>query len=232
MPTIPERYAPAIQWCRQRIEAWQENRALLGLSEAAVDELDAQTQAARDARANYLRAKRELRDASLLYRTKVGTMRATAAALLATIRATAKRSDTPATIYATASVPPPAGRGPSQTPGTPRDFDVQLLGDGALKVSFACPHPPGVRAVTYVVERMLDMTGQWRIIQTAKGRSFTDDNIPAGTRSVLYKVTAQPSTRDGEPAMRIVRFGQGSMAGGAASVREAPNEAKNGARAA
>jgi len=217
-PTIPDRFAPAIQWCSQRIDKWQENRALLGLAEAAVDELDTQTQAARDARANYLRAKRELRDASLIYRTRVGTMRATAAALLATIRATAKRSDTPATIYSTASVPPPAGRGPSPKPGTPERFRVDLLGDGSLNVSFDCPHPPGVRGVTYRVERMLDMTGQWQFIQTAKGRSFIDDSIPAGARSVLYQVTAQTSTRDGEAAGHLVPFGQGSMAGGAAEA--------------
>lgn len=211
-PTIPDRFAPAIQWCSQRIEKWQENRALLGLTEAGVDELDQQTQSARHARANYLRAKRQLRDASKTYRTSVGTMRATASALLATIRATAKRSDEPTSVYVAASVPPPARRGPSPTPATPRDFEVELLGDGSLRVRFECPHPPGVRAVTYVVERMLDMTGEWRIIQTAKGRAFTDDGIPAGSRSVLYRVTAQTSTRDGEPAMRIVRFGQGSMA--------------------
>jgi hypothetical protein len=211
-PTIPDRFAPAIQWCTQRVGKWQENRALLGLTEAGVDELDQQTQAARDARANYLRAKRELRNASKTYRASVGTMRRTASALLATIRATAKRSDAPASIYSAASVPPPAKRGPSPTPATPRDFEVELLGDGALKVRFECPHPPGVRAVTYRVERMLDMSGHWRIIQTAKGRSFTDDDIPAGSRSVLYRVTAQTSTRDGEPAVHLVPFGQGSMA--------------------
>lgn len=219
-PTIPDRFAPAIQWCGQRIDKWQENRALLGLTQAGVDELDARLQAARDARANYLRAKRELRNASKTYRASVGTMRRTAAALLATIRATAKRSDEPTSVYVAASVPPPARRGPSPTPATPRDFEVELLGDGALKVRFECPHPPGVRAVTYRVERMLDMSGDWRIIQTAKGRAFTDDGIPAGSRSVLYRVTAQTSTRDGEPAMRIVRFGHGSMAGGAAEVSE------------
>lgn len=212
-PTIPDRFAPAIQWCTQRVGKWRDNRALLGLAEAAVDELDAQTQAARDARASYLRAKRELRNASKTYRNSVGTMRRTAAALLATIRATAKRSDEPTSVYAAASVPPPARRGPSPTPATPRDFEVELLGDGSLKVRFECPHPPGVRAVTYRVERMLDMTGGMQIIQTAKGRSFTDDSIPAGTRSVLYQVTAQTSTRDGEAAVHLVPFGQGSMAG-------------------
>lgn len=222
-PTIPDRFAPAIQWCGQRIDQWQENRALLGLTEAGVSELDQRTQAARDARAGYLRAKRELRNASKTYRASVGAMRRTASALLATIRATAKRSDAPTSIYSAASVPPPAKRGPSPTPATPRDFEVELLGDGALRVRFECPHPPGVRAVTYRVERMLDMAGGMQIIQTAKARSFTDDSIPAGTRSVLYQVTAQTSTRDGEPAVHLVPFGQGSMAGEDA---EAPQKDK------
>lgn len=221
-PTIPDRFAPAIQWCGQRIDKWRDNRALLGLTEAAVDELDQQTQAARDARASYLRAKRELRNASKTYRASVGAMRRTASALLATIRATAKRSDEPASVYVAASVPPPAKRGPSPTPATPRDFEVELLGDGSLKVRFECPHAPGVRAVTYRVERMIDMAGGLTIIQTAKARSFTDDTIPAGARSVLYKVTAQTSTRDGEPAVHLVPFGQGSMAGEAGDSADVP----------
>ena len=219
-PTIPDRFAPAIQWCSQRIDKWRSNRALLGLTEASIDELDQQTQAARDARANYLRAKRELRDASKTYRTSVGTMRATASALLATIRATAKRSDTPATIYGAASVPPPAGRGPSPTPGTPGRFTTQLLFGGSLRVAFQCPHPPGVRGVTYRVERRLDGQGPAQFLLNAKKRTFTDETIPAGTASVEYRVTAQTSTKDGAVGGHTVRFGVGEGAAGAAGAAE------------
>lgn len=212
MPTIPERYAPAIQWCRDRLDAWSENRALLGLSEAGVDELGQNTLAAGQARQRYLDARRELRDAALVYRTEVGSMRATAAALLAAIRATAQGATDPAEIYSTASVPPPADRGPAPAPGTPRGFATALLSGGALRVAFDCPHPRGVRGVTYRVERLLDARrnpgARPEFLLNAKKRTFTDATIPAGTAGVEYRVTAQTSTRDGEAAWHTVRFGQ------------------------
>lgn len=227
MPTIPDRFAPAIRWCGQRLDQWQENRALLGLTQAGVDELDQQTQSARDARARFLKAQRELRDAALVYRTEVGTMRATAAALLATIRATAKRSDEPGAVYSAASVPPPAGRGPSPTPGTPGRFTTRLLFGGSLRVEFECPHPAGVRGVTYRVERLvLNGTapgGRPEFLLNAKKRGFTDDTIPPGTARVEYRVTAQTSTRDGDMAGHTVWFGQDSMA---RETAEAPQKDK------
>jgi hypothetical protein len=140
-------------------------------------------------------------------------MRATASALLATIRATARRSGTPGDIYGAASVPPPAKRGPSPTPGTPGRFTERLLFGGSLRVDFECPHPTGVRGVTYRVERRLDGQGPAVFLLNAKKRTFTDQTIPAGTASVEYRVTAQTSTRDGAVGGHTVRFGQEAVAG-------------------
>lgn len=49
-------------------------------------------------------------------------------------------------------------------------------------------------------------------VLNAKERSFVDSTIPPGTAQVVYRVTAQSSTRDGNPGQFGVQFGAGNQA--------------------
>ena len=209
-PTIPATYAKAIAWCRTRAPRWAANRALLHLSEAEVQQMQALTDAAVQSRANLERIRAEYRAAALTSRADVAAMRAHAGGLLARIRALAGTSATPAAIYSAAQVRPPEKRSPTPAPATPWRFRVTLTpATGALRLAFACNHPRGVRGVTYRVDRaVFDGTAHtdFAPLTIAKERAFTDTRIPTGAVVVIYRVTAQTSTRDGGVAIHMVRL--------------------------
>lgn len=225
-PTIPERYAQAIDWCKDRVLRWDAHKAALHLSDEEVAQMRAMTDAADAAKEELAQARLRYRGAALAYRTRVGSMRAYAARLVASMRVVARASDEPALVYQLAGLPSPDPRSPTAAPATPTGFSVDLIpATGALRVGFECKHPRGVRGVTYRVERFVSTdasTGGFQFLTNAKGRAFTDDTIPAGAALVVYKVTPQTSTRDGAPAIHMVRLaGEGVVLASALPARSA-----------
>lgn len=230
MPTIPERYAPAIEWCALRLPRWRSAAGLLDLTEPMLDDLEARTQAAQAAREQYVQDRLRLRNSAAEYRRSVRSMRTTAAALLARIRGVAAASEQPALVYAAASVPPPSKRGPTPAPGAPFRFTIRLYeSTGALRVAFECKHPKGVRGVTYRVERVVDFGAPPEFLMIAKTRAFTDTTIPPGTQVVVYRVTPQTSTRDGRAGVHMVQFGRDPIVAASPLPQHEP---QRGARAA
>jgi len=104
---------------------------------------------------------------------------------------------------------PPA---PSPAPGVASDFRVELLQSGALRFTFDCEHPSGVKAVTYKVLRQDGAQGPYNFLLNAKKRVFEDATLPDGVTMATYIVTAQTSTKDGNPSYFTVRFGGGNQA--------------------
>ncbi|MEQ9096821.1 MAG: hypothetical protein RIE32_11220 [Phycisphaerales bacterium] len=212
-PTIPEQAGKAIAWCQAMATRWSEHKAILRLTDEEVQELAALAETAAQARRELQQARNQYRAAAGMSRVATAAMRAHAGGLLARIRAVARTSASPQTIYSAARVPAPDTRSPLPAPGRAERFDVQLVGPtGTLKIDFACKHPRGVRGVTYRVDRSL-WSGQssgrgtpFEFFTTARKRSFTDASIPPGTVVVIYKVTAQTSTKDGPVAIHMVRL--------------------------
>jgi hypothetical protein len=210
-PTIPERYGQAVLWCKARAARWAANAALLTLTQAETDQMQALTAAADQAGRELVAARLAYRSAALTYRTRVGDMRAHAGGLLSRIRAAARTSAQPGAIYSAASIDPPDAPSPTRAPATPARFDVTLVAaTGELRIAFTCKHPRGVRGVTYRVERLTSasgaLDGRFEFLTTAKTRRFADATIPQGTAVVLYKVTPQTSTKDGDPAIHMVQL--------------------------
>lgn len=228
-PTIPERYAQAIDWCKEHASRWNAHKAALHLSDDEVAEMQARTDAADAAKEELAQARLRYRGAALAYRARVGSMRGYAAQLVASLRALARASDEPALVYQLAGLPSPDPRSPTAAPAAPTGFHVDLVpSTGALRVAFECKHPRGVRGVTYRVERFVSTpttdasTGGFQFLTNAKGRAFADDTIPAGAALVVYKVTPQTSTRDGAPAIHMVRLaGEGVVVASELPARSA-----------
>lgn len=212
MSTVPRKPDQAVSWCLAHVEPWTENAATL--------KLDPQKVAAFDTLTTDAQAKRQaLVDARLLYkdalsdaRAAVKAMRAAAGEQVTVIRATAKSAPAPQEIYSLGLIPPPADPAPRPAPGTATDFKVDLLQGGAIRLRFRCPNPPRTGPVTYRVERMLQPQSPWVFFMNAKERTFTDQAIPQGTAQVVYRVTAQTTTNDGDPAVFGVQFGAGNQA--------------------
>lgn len=227
-PTIPERAGQAILWCQMMASRWSQHKTILQLTGEEVQELADLADAADQARRELIQARQRYRAAAGMSRARTAAMRAHAGGLLARIRAVARTSQDPRAVYSAAHVLEPDKRSPTPAPGRATRFDVRLVGQsGTLRIDFECPHPRGVRGVTYRVDRLLWSHGastDFEFFATARKRSFTDATIPPGTVVVIYKVTAQTSTKDGPVAIHMVRLaGEGVVV--ASSLPTAPARA-------
>lgn len=211
MSTVPREYDEAVTWLNDRIAAWSADPAALGLTEPEILALSASLSEATSARTTAFQLRLESKDATVTYHEAAGGMQDLARQAVAKIRAFAKASQTPGTIYSAASIPPPADRQPSAAPGMPEGFALSLRPDGALEFGFRCVNPSNA-AVTYKVERRAGAQGPFQFLVNAKKRSFIDENPPVSNGILVYKVTAQTSTKDGVAAILMVQFGANNQA--------------------
>lgn len=229
MTTIPPLPADAIAWVKAHVAPWTTNAELLKLDPDALAELGALASAAADAQRAKIAALGAYENSVTAFNTAVDAMRTLASGQVATIRSTAKNADDPQVIYRAALVPARAKRTPTPPPGTPTSFKHTLAIDGTLTVTFRCPKPPRVGAVTYRLERRLGGTGQPFVpFRTLKERKFEDATIPLGTPEVAYRVTAQTTTQDGEVTQFAVQFGS---VGGSTLVEQEPDASRITGRA-
>lgn len=210
--TIPQSNAESILWVASHLPAWQADPTAIGLSAQDVTDLAAALGTATSNQSSWNTIKDEARSASALYRSSTRDMRSLAATQVATIRAFAKASADPQTVYSTADIPAPASPTPAPAPGTPFDFKATLNPSGELAFTFKCANAKGLQ-VTYKIERQED-GGQnpFVFLTNAKERSFSDASFTPGTTTLVYRITAQTTTKDGVSGLFLVRLGAGNQA--------------------
>lgn len=212
MSTIPRKNADAILWCASHLDAWQADPAAVGLSEADVQAMAAQLDAAQNLQGQWHTIREQAKSASALYRSGTQSLRDLAASQVATIRAFARASGDAPAVYAQADIPAPATPGPAPAPGTPFDFRATLNPGGELVLGFKCDNARGLQ-VTYKVERQEGGDANPFVFLTnAKERSFTDASFTPGTTTLVYRITAQTTTRDGVAGVFLVRLGASERA--------------------
>ncbi|MEQ8845818.1 MAG: hypothetical protein RIB58_13290 [Phycisphaerales bacterium] len=212
MSTVPRKNPEAIAWVKARVPVWTAAAANIGVDPAQIGELGALQSTAEDLAdeaesmlaAAYAKAEQA--------RNAADAMRSFASGQVVRIRGFARTAADPEAVYVAAQIPAPADRAPSPAPGTPVLFVIGLEQSGALNVSFKCPNPPRVGALTYRVERSLGAQQPFVFLKNAKERLFTDDTVPSGSGDVTYRVTAQSPTKDGAPGYFTVRFGVNNQA--------------------
>lgn len=210
--TVPQKNADAILWVSSHLPAWQADPTAIGLSAQDVTDLAASLGTAQGNQSSWNSIKDEARSASALYRSSTGDMRTLAASMVTTIRAFAKASGDPQAVYSAADVPAPATPTPAPAPGTPFDFKATLNPSGELAFTFKCANARGLQ-VTYKVERQED-GGQnpFVFLTNAKERSFSDSSFTPGTTTLVYRITAQTTTKDGVAGVFLVRLAAGNQA--------------------
>lgn len=212
MSTVPRKASEAIAWVKARVPVWTAAAAEIGVDPVQIGELGTLQSAAEDL-ADEAESMQAAADAKAEQaRNAVEAMRSFASGQVVRIRGFARTSADPQAVYVAAQIPAPADRAPTPAPGTPVLFVIGLEQSGALNVSFKCPNPPRVGALTYRVERSLGAQQPFEFLKNAKERSFVDDTVPAGSGDVTYRVTAQSPTKDGAPGYFTVRFGVNNQA--------------------
>ncbi len=212
MSTVPLKLSEAIDWVGVRVPVWTAAGAAIGVEATQMANLSALHASAQSLKAEYDALKAELEAKGEEYRQAATSMRSTASGLVVQIRGFARTTPNPPAIFTQAQLPQPADPTPAPPPGTPEGFKVELLQSGALRFSFKCDHPGGVKAVTYRVLRQDASQTPYVFLTNAKKRSFEDDTLAGDSTVVTYLVTAQTTTKDGNPAYFTVRFGAGNQA--------------------
>ena len=96
---------------------------------------------------------------------------------------------------------------PSQRPGTPDAFSIELSQLGMLTLKWTCANPQ--RGVMYIVSRSIGGSsgGAFEYLGVTGERRFVDATIPAGATAIVYRVQAVRLKKVGEPAQFNVNFG-------------------------
>ena len=211
MTTIPPRPDDALDWVAARITKWSADPTAVGLSAEDLAALQLDLDAANAAQAAKVATKAASLSATASFKDKYMTRRDRAGVQVATIRAFARSSADPQSVYSLADIPAPATPGESPAPAQPRDFRVTLLQNGALSFTFKCPNPVGATGVTYKVERQDASQAPFTFLVNAKDKRFEDTTFPNTSALIFYRVTAQTATKDGLPAEFTVRYGAGNQ---------------------
>lgn len=207
---------------------WATNAASIGLTPAAVTALGTLTTQARAAFNAAEAARQAAKAATQKFYDTVRAMHSAPGAgsdMIETIKTWAQTKNDP-NVYVLAQIPPPAAPGVTPPPGTPFEFTVGLLQNGALELKWKCNNPSGTQGTVYEIKRKTGATGSFGYVGSTGVKNFTDDTVAAGSPSVTYQVTAIRSTQRGNPGQFTVSFGVGGPGLTIASVVEGSGNMK------
>ncbi len=218
MGVVPDSRLGKIEFYEAHIAPWTTNAAAVGLTPASVTALGTLTTQARAAFNAAEAARQAAKAATQNFYDKVRAMHSGPGAgqdMIDTIRVYAETKNDP-NVYNLAQIPPPATPGVTPPPGTPFEFTVGLLQNGALELKWKCNNPSGTQGTIYEVKRAIGggAGGPQFVFVGATGvKLFTDDTLPNGSAPVTYQITAVRSTQRGKPAQFTVNFGIGGGGG-------------------
>lgn len=217
MGVVPDTRLGKIEFYEAHITPWTSNAAAIGLTPTAVTGLSTLTTAARAAYNAAEAARQAAKTATLAFHDAVRAMHSNPGAgqdMIDTIRNYAESKNLP-NVFVLAQIPPPADPSTAPPPGTPFEFRVGLLQNGALELKWKCNNPSGTQGTIYEVKRAIGGGGGGMQFVGATGvKSFTDETLPSGATPVTYQVTAVRSTARGNPAQFTVNFGIGGGGAG------------------
>lgn len=208
-PTSPR--AAFLSWCEAHVDTFQTNAVTIGLTPAQATAFKSAVIAADGAQVAQEEAQQAAKAATTACTNAFDDLRASAAEMVRTIRTFAENTNNP-NVYAVAQIPPPQAASTVPPPGTPSDFSVALLQNGAIELKWKCQNPSGASGTIYEVRRG-PASGPFAFIGATGTKTFTDATLPRTSTVVTYEITAVRSTQRGNPATWNVMFGVGSGGG-------------------
>lgn len=208
MKLLPSGRADLLTYIRTRLEVWQADPSAVGLSPGQVAAIAAQLDEATAAFARTHEMRAAAESATQASNLSLGTLRATTAAALGTIKAFAANQQNAGApggggaVYVSAMIDSPLSPAPLPAPEAVRDPRVSVDAIGRPTITWKPPHPRDAReraasssGLTYMVQRMRPGEGGFTLVDAGKMTSFTDTPLPAGTTQ--YMVRAMRGDRAG-----------------------------------
>lgn len=201
---------------------WTATPTAFGTTAAAVTALTAQVAAARKAYNDAQAARVASKDATMTETAAVNTMLAGGRPLVNTMKSFIEASHN-AALWGQSGLSPNAAPAPAPDPVAPYTMSASLDVDGNIILNWKTSQPAGLSGVTYAIRRALD-GGDYVLLDSVGGKTFTDMGVPVGTQSVSYTIKARRGTQSSEwsPAF-TVRFGRVGGGGFAITSTETGN---------
>ncbi|MEQ9095591.1 MAG: hypothetical protein RIE32_04945 [Phycisphaerales bacterium] len=230
MPRFPNAEAAFITYAKQRIAEWKGGQAGppdTGLSAQQLIDTENAVLEAESAYNAMLAARNSARTATGTKNAKLEALRAIFGGDIDTIDAYAKATNNPG-VYALAGIPAPKDPSVRDAPPAPTDLRAVVDTDGSVDLSFKVAAGGGA---TYLVQRILTpldgAPGPYEFMGFAKDdKTFTDNAVPEGIKSVGYRVAARLATGPQSSWSQTLIIPFGSQANNPAGSI-APTEAKD-----
>ncbi|UYV11752.1 MAG: hypothetical protein NCW75_10630 [Phycisphaera sp.] len=195
MRIIPKPLAEMLDFFRNRVDAWGQDPAAIGLTEPTALAVALAVADMADARREAELARDRAEAASQTYRLAAARLRRVGAGAAQQIRGFAQSRPTPgerSAVYKLALLPEPRQAGPGPEPGTPTRFKPGLLQDGSITLEWDCDNGGGTH-VAYEVRRAVEEqieADRFEHLATVGQRRIVDGTLAAGTARVAYQVRA------------------------------------------
>lgn len=218
MSTIPKKKSEQLGFFESHWPVWNVTPADIGLTSTQVQAFKTLTQTARASFDAAETARNAAKAATLQQDSDLNLAYTSCSDLIRVIRGFAEQQANPDAVYSAANIPAPQPPLPAPAPGTPANFTVALLQNGAVELSWKCANPEGTQGTIYEVRRKTG-SGAFTFIGAIGVKKFVDDTLVAGSTNVVYQITAVRSTVRGNPAQFNVNFGIGGDGFMVASVK-------------
>jgi hypothetical protein len=195
MRIIPKPLAEMLDFFRNRVDAWGQDPAAIGLTEQTAQAVAQAVADMADAKREAELARQAAKAAGQRYRQAARRLRRVGAGAAQQVRGFAQSRPTPgqrSAVYEAALLPEPRQAGPGPEPGTPTRFRVGLLQDGAITLEWDCDNGGGTH-VAYEVRRAVGEqieADRFEHLATVGERRFADETLVAGTARAMYQVRA------------------------------------------
>ncbi|MGB7157659.1 MAG: hypothetical protein WBD40_06310 [Tepidisphaeraceae bacterium] len=202
---VPNTASRKISFFSTHVPVWAEDPSGIGTTAERVALVQSKVDAARAALLARDQAFSAARSATLRLKTALAELGDVGGQVIGEIKA--KAGVDGSEIYYRARLRTPADPSPIGKPGKTSSLSVELSGDGSLRLSWKCKHPRGAKGTMYQVYRALGYDGEPVFLGATGKKKFTDATIPAGTRTVIYRIVAVRSTARGSVAEFPVNLG-------------------------
>lgn len=189
---VPTDNADLLLFGNDHADVFVDNAVAIGLTLPIANQFKTSNDGMQGAWIEYNKAKAALRDAATAWKEAKADFRSLAVADCGLIKNFAERQAVPANTYALAQIPAPSPRTPSVPPVSGSDLRATLDTEtGELTIRWTAKQPKSISGVVYNVQRALGTSATFVSCGVTGTKSFVDDNIPAGTTRIQYRIIAQ-----------------------------------------
>lgn len=212
MAILPETIIERIEFCESHRSAWESHAEQLGLSTVQVESLQTALAAARAAFDAAQRARAAAQAATTLLHGNADALALVASSIVRTIKTTASNSDDADAILALGRIPPRADAAPKGAPGKASNIEIDLVGTGAVQLSWTARNASASSGAFFDVLRKLPGETSYVSIGACEGTTartrtitFIDDTLPASAaaQGVRYIIVPRRGASKGEASEAI-----------------------------